>query len=126
MMNRWGHKEGQGLGVDGAGIVNALSVEQAAASKKGAQAHGFGGITGPGATGHSSAPGQKSARGGIGGSKMGRIINDNESAQAKEDKERFGEPSKVVMLENMVSVEDASDPELPGEIGQWLCCLSMV
>lgn len=90
-MAKWGHKEGQGLGTDGSGIVNALSVEHVKGAK------------GPG-----------NARGGM--TNRGKIINDNDDAKARE-KARFGEPSPIVLLTNMVGPEDVDDSDLRGEIG---------
>lgn len=105
-MAKWGHVQGQGLGVNASGIVEPLTVERA----KMAKAQSKGGPSGP-----SAAP-----AGGIGvkeGAKTARIINKHEDERTREERLKFGEPSSVVVLSNMVGLEDAEDDDLPEEIG---------
>ena len=98
-MAKWGHKEGQGLGADASGIVEPLSVQVAKAPKKG---------------------NQKSSAGGFGaeGSRVAKIVNKQEGERMKEERAKYGDPSTVVVLSNMVGLEDADDEELSDEIGK--------
>lgn len=101
MMAKWGHQEGKGLGADESGIVNALKMEKV--EGKGDKKKHQGGIP---------QPATSMAR--------GRIVNDNEDVRGKEDRERYGESSRVIMLTNMVDLEDTEDDSLSGEIGALL------
>ncbi len=92
-MAKWGHKDGQGLGADGSGMLHALSVEQVKGGK--------------GTDGKGKAI----------GSVRGRIIDAGADARAKAEAERFGEPSRVIVLTNMVGPEDVNDPDLAADVG---------
>jgi hypothetical protein len=93
LMAKWGHKEGQGLGADGSGMIHALAVEQVKSGKG------------------------TDNKGKAMGSGRGRIIDASAEARAKAEAERFGEPSRVIVLTNMVGLEDVNDPDLSADVG---------
>lgn len=108
LMAKWGHKEGQGLGASQTGIVVPLTVEQVAKGK----------------TSQFEAPQKPAAKKGKAnqqqqgiGSGMGRIVNANEDEKTRQDRIRFGDPSRIVLLCNMVAPDEAEDDELREEIG---------
>jgi splicing factor 45 len=97
LMAKWGHKEGQGLGADGSGMIHALAVEQVKSGKG------------------------TDSKGKAMGSGRGRIIDASAEARAKAEAERFGEPSRVIVLTNMVGLEDVNDPDLSADVGDECC-----
>jgi splicing factor 45 len=95
VMKKWGHQEGQGLGRQGDGIVHALAAENIDPTKK------------------------KSKGGWVqASSSKGKLINTNEDIKKKEEKEKYGEPSQVVCLSNLVAGPDEVDDDLQADIGE--------
>ncbi|KIO20159.1 hypothetical protein M407DRAFT_30193 [Tulasnella calospora MUT 4182] len=112
MMAKWGHKSGTGLGAGSsgsAGLVEPLTVEQAKAKAK---VHAHPAFAAPKFTKGAAATG------GIGTKDAtNRIINTNPE-KGREEREKWGEPSRVVVLTNMVGPEAVGDEELSQEIGE--------
>lgn len=106
MMAKYGHVEGQGLGANADGIVQPIMLEKLKAPKAGKKAD-------PGED-KSRKPGAGGM--GIGGSKMGRIVNVQAEEKNRADIARYGESSRIVVLTNIVSPHDVDD-DLQTEIG---------
>jgi hypothetical protein len=108
-MARYGWKEGQGLGAKESGILNPVTAEvasTAATSKR------------KGQKGKAAEPASKTSAFGGTGKGRGSIASELKNERQREERERYGEPSTVVLLTNMVGLEDVGDPDLPGEIGK--------
>lgn len=94
-MRKMGHKTGQGLGKDNSGIIHAFSAEHvnptsSKSNKKWVQAS----------------------------SSKGRLVNMNEDTKLRAERERYGEPSSVICLVNVVGDVGEVDDELSAEIGE--------
>jgi splicing factor 45 len=111
-MARYGWKEGQGLGANESGMLNPLMAE--AAEAPGTKGKGK---KGKAAQAQASSSSSTSAFGAVGKGR-GNITSELKSERQREERERFGEPSPVVLLTNMVGLDDVGDPDLPGEIGE--------
>jgi len=106
-MAKYGHVAGQGLGANADGIVEPIVLERAMSAKAGKK----------GDTGEDGKPRKPMAGGmGIGGAKMGRIVNAQTEEKNRVELARYGESSRIVLLRNMVTPEDVDD-DLQGEIG---------
>lgn len=51
-------------------------------------------------------------------SARGTIINPQEEQKRQEERQKYGEASEVILLENMVASDEDIDDDLPGEIGE--------
>ncbi|KAJ9116443.1 hypothetical protein QFC22_004885 [Naganishia vaughanmartiniae] len=98
MMRKMGHVEGQGLGRAGGGIVHALAAEHA---DKGANKKNKGGWV------------QST-------SAKGRLVNLNEDARKQEERAKYGEPSRIVCLINVLASIEEADTETMEDLGEKL------
>ncbi|PWN49165.1 hypothetical protein IE53DRAFT_346291 [Violaceomyces palustris] len=102
LMAKYGYKKGEGIGAEGnKGILQPLTAEKSSSSPSGSHAGG----------------GRKGGGWNLASQARGHIVNANADEKAVADKNRFGDPSEVVLLENMVDENDLDD-DLPGEIGE--------
>ena len=99
-MAKYGWKKGQGLGASESGIVNPLHVDKSSTKVKG----------------HSNQNPSQAAPHGMSGGGRGIIVSDTKTAREKEEKARFGEPSRIICLTNMVGRKEVDD-DLPTEVG---------
>jgi splicing factor 45 len=107
MMAKYGHVAGQGLGANADGIVEPIMLERAGPAKVGKK----------GESAEEGKPKKPAAGGmGIGGSKMGRIVNSQAEEKNRAELAKYGESSRIVLLRNMVDPEGV-DENLQAEIG---------
>ncbi|CAO1616960.1 unnamed protein product [Parajaminaea phylloscopi] len=102
LMSQWGHQEGEGLGAEGnKGRAEALVMEKTHAQRKGTYERDEWGGT-------SITTSRQGPR--------GRYTS--QDPRAAQDLARFGAPSEVVLLENMITSADEVDDALPQEISE--------
>lgn len=101
VMRKMGHVQGQGLGKSGTGIVHALAAEHVSDPK------GKKPTNAPSGWVHST-------------SAKGRLVNLNENAKQKEEREKYGESSRVVCLVNVMASVDEADQEMMEDLGEKL------
>ncbi|KAA1100933.1 hypothetical protein PGT21_001930 [Puccinia graminis f. sp. tritici] len=111
LMDKYGWKEGQGLGANESGRTSILTVAA--------------GSSGPGGNKkRKENPGDSAMAGPTGPHKIGSmakgrgvVIDDAKSQRDLEEKIRYGEPTRIVYLTNVVAVDEVDD-ELATEIAE--------
>lgn len=115
-MRKWGHVEGTGLGAQGTGIVHALTAQHVAkpvdpkaplskrqlAKQKAAAAN---------AKNNNRKWIQNATN-------RGKIVDMNEEVRRQEEKNKYGEASRVICLIGMVGDVDEVDEDMSDEIGE--------
>lgn len=111
-MEKYGHKKGSGvrrstaatahatqLGASETGMIKPLTVEQQKGKTKGA------------------GPPDSSAPTGFGSGRTNTIVDERRGKREADDRVRYGEPSRVVLLRNVCG-RGQVDEDLPGEIAE--------
>jgi splicing factor 45 len=106
LMAKYGWTKGQGLGASSQGIVNPLALSNASDGKKGGKGKGKQPESSKPA-GHTKVLGMATAK--------GRVISDLKTEKDKAEKEKYGEPSRIVCLSNMVGRNEV-DAELAEDV----------
>ncbi|PWN33811.1 uncharacterized protein FA14DRAFT_180447 [Meira miltonrushii] len=105
LMMKQGWRKGEALGAEGnKGILDPLLAQKVEEERARHHSKGQRGDN----EGNDRA--MKSAR--------GTIINPQEEQKRQEERQKYGEASEVILLENMVASDEDIDDDLPGEIGE--------
>ena len=118
MMRKWGHKEGKGLGSRQEGITEALSVEHVAVQPKNPAQMSKRQLAKQkmaAANAKTSADNKKWVQH---AAARGKVVNVGEETRQREEKERYGEASRVVCLVGVVGDLEEVDEDLSEEIGE--------
>ncbi|MBW0487165.1 hypothetical protein O181_026880 [Austropuccinia psidii MF-1] len=111
LMDKYGWKEGQGLGATESGRTSILTVATAPVSgnkkRKNNSIEMGAGVSGP----------MMPSKTGIAGKGRGVVLDEAKVQRDMEEKIRYGEPTRVVYLTNVVSVDEVDD-ELATEIAE--------
>jgi splicing factor 45 len=100
LMAKYGWTKGQGLGASSQGMVNplALAGSENQHSKKGKQAQ------------QQQQPTPVNRGGPVGiATAKGKIVSDIKTEKERQEREKYGEPTRVVCLSNMVGREEVDD-----------------
>lgn len=105
LMMKQGWKKGEALGADGnKGILDPLLAQRIEQERS--KQH------------NRSSRGEEQSKIRANNNVRGTIINPQEEQKRQEEKQKYGEASEVILLENMVAHDDDIDDELPEEIGE--------
>lgn len=100
LMAKYGWSKGQGLGATAQGMLNPLALS--AETTKGSKGKKKDDVVVAKVTGMANA--------------KGRVISDLKTEKEKAEREKYGEPTRIVCLTNMVGREDAGDEELVADV----------
>lgn len=106
LMMKQGWKKGEALGAEGnKGILDPILAQKVEMERTRLRNDQSGGGSGNGHDSNSTGT-------------RGTLVNALEDERRREYRQRYGEPSEVILLEDMIAGDEDIDDELPGEIGE--------